>query len=220
MNDRVRVKICGITSSEDAVAAVEAGADALGFMFYQQSSRHVSTDSAAGIVTKLPPFVTKVGVFVDASRETIEQAIVCCALDAIQLHGAEPPEMCVGFSRPVVKAFRISGESSLKLLPAYKTSAWLLDSYVPGQLGGTGAQFNWDLAVSAARLGQPIILAGGLTPENVAEAVHRTWPFAVDVSSGVESAPGRKDWVKMRSFVRAVRTAGNLERLAPRLCCF
>jgi phosphoribosylanthranilate isomerase len=125
----------------------------------------------------------------------------------VQLHGAETPEMCSGFSRPVVKAFRIADKSSLDALPAYRTSAWLLDSYVPGQLGGTGAKFNWDLAIAAARFGRPIILAGGLTPENVAEAVRQTRPFAVDVSSGVESAPGRKDPVKLGAFIRAVRSA-------------
>jgi phosphoribosylanthranilate isomerase len=146
-------------------------------------------------------------VFVDASSEVIERAITCCGLDVVQLHGAETPEMCSGFSRPVVKAFRIADHSSLDLLPAYKTSAWLLDSYVPGQLGGTGAKFNWDIAVAAAKYGRPIVLAGGLTPENVAEAVRHTRPFAVDVSSGVESGPGKKDPAKVEAFVRAVRSA-------------
>jgi phosphoribosylanthranilate isomerase len=207
MNNRVRVKVCGITSAEDALAAVEAGSDALGFMFYQQSSRYVSLEEAAGIMANLPPFITKTGVFVDASREAIDLAISCCPLDVIQLHGSETPEMCANFSRPVIKAFRIAGEKSLGLLPSYQTSAWLLDSYVPGQLGGTGAKFNWNLAVSAGRLGRPIILAGGLTPENVAEAIRQTRPFAVDVSSGVEFSPGRKDPGKMREFIHAVRTA-------------
>jgi phosphoribosylanthranilate isomerase len=207
MHNRVRVKICGITSAEDALAAVEAGADALGFMFYPRSSRYISLKEAAGITSILPPFVTKAGVFVDASREVIAHAVNLCHLDVIQLHGAETPEMCAGFSRPVVKAFRIAGEASLEPLPNYKVSAWLLDSYVPGQLGGTGARFNWDLAVAASRLGRPVILAGGLTPENVAEAVRQTHPFAVDVSSGVESAPGRKDPNKLVSFIRAVCSA-------------
>jgi phosphoribosylanthranilate isomerase len=207
MNNRVRVKICGITSAADALAAVEAGADALGFMFYEQSSRHVSVEEAVRIIAKLPPFITKTGVFVDASRQVIDQAIDRCHLDAIQLHGSETPEMCADFSRPVVKAFRIAGEESLGQLPAYKTSAWLLDSYVPGQLGGTGAKFSWDLAVSAGQLGRPIILAGGLTPENVAEAIRQTRPFAVDVSSGVESSPGKKDRGKMDAFIRAAHSS-------------
>jgi phosphoribosylanthranilate isomerase len=207
MNNRVRVKICGITSAEDALAAVEAGADALGFMFYPQSSRYVSVEQAIQIIANLPPFITKTGVFVDASRRTIDEAIISCHLDAVQLHGSESPEMCADFSRPVVKAFRMAGEESLSLLPAYKTSAWLLDSYVAGQLGGTGAKFNWELAVSAGRLGRPIILAGGLTPENVAVAVQHTRPFAVDVSSGVEFSPGRKDREKMDAFIRAAHSA-------------
>jgi phosphoribosylanthranilate isomerase len=207
MKKRVRVKICGITCAEDALAAVEAGADALGFMFYERSSRYIAPQEAARIITQLPPFVSKTGVFVDASPASIAETIAQCRLDCLQFHGTETPEMCQHPSLPVVKAFRVAGEECLQIFPTFKTAAWLLDSYVPGQLGGTGAKFNWDLAVAAAKLGRPIILAGGLTSENVAEAVRQTQPFAVDVSSGVESSPGRKDRTKMHAFIQAVRSA-------------
>ncbi len=202
----VKVKICGITSVADALAAVEAGADALGFMFYEPSPRNLSFAAAEEIIRQLPPFVAKVGVFVDAGDEFIRQAIAECGLDTVQLHGSEPPEFCRKFAVKVVKAFRIQNLASLQALPAYDNSAWLLDSFVPGQPGGTGARFNWDLALEAKKLGRPIILAGGLTPENVADAVRRVQPFAVDVSSGVESAPGRKDAAKLRAFIQAVRS--------------
>ena len=201
----VRVKICGITSRDDALAAVEAGADALGFMFFAQSPRHVAARVAVEIVQVLPPFVAKVGVFVNPSEEEVLRAIAACGLDTVQLHGDERPEICGRFAVKIIKAFRIRDAASLKPLPDYRVSAWLLDSYVAGQLGGSGATFNWDLAVQAKKLGSPVILAGGLTPENVAEAVRHVQPFAVDVSSGVESAPGKKDAAKLRAFVRAAK---------------
>lgn len=208
--NRVRVKICGITNLEDALSAVEAGADALGFMFYERSSRFLTPKEAGRIISQVPPFICKTGVFVDASEAAVRQTIEECGLDCLQFHGAETPEMCERALLPVVKAFRVSGEESLAPLPSYKTAAWLLDSYVPGQLGGTGAKFNWDLAVAASRLGRPIILAGGLTPENIAEAIRQTQPFAVDVSSGVESAPGKKDPAKMRAFIRVTQSASQV----------
>lgn len=204
----VRVKICGITCLEDALAAVDAGADALGFMFYAPSARHVTSRAAAEIIRALPPLVAKVGVFVNPSDEEVAQTLAVCGLDALQFHGLETPEFCARFGLKVIKAFRIHDAASLRALPSYQVSARLLDSFVPGQLGGTGAAFNWNLAVEAKKLGGPIILAGGLTPENVAEAVRCVRPFAVDVSSGVESAPGRKDAAKMRAFVRAAKSAG------------
>jgi phosphoribosylanthranilate isomerase len=207
MKQRVRVKICGICSLEDAIAAIDAGADALGFMFYEGSSRNISLESAAKIISKLPPFVTRTGVFVNASDEVIQTAATRLPLDVVQLHGDETPEQCARCTIQVVKAFRIENESSLKRLAAYKTSAWLLDSFAKGQPGGTGVTFNWALAKLASGHGTPIMLAGGLTPENVAEAVRRTDPYAVDVSSGVESAPGKKDAAKMSAFIAAVRSA-------------
>jgi len=204
----VRVKICGITSLDDALAAVDAGADALGFMFYEKSPRSVSLETAREIARQLPPFVAKVGVFVDAAEEVVRKHVAGCGLDTLQFHGDEPPEFCGKFSPlKVYKAFRIQNPDSLRMLPAYRTDAWLLDGYVPDKLGGSGATFNWGLAVEAKKLGRPIILAGGLTPENVADAVRKAQPYAVDVSSGVESSPGKKDPSKMWKFVAAAKAA-------------
>lgn len=203
---RTKVKICGLTRLPDALAAVEAGADALGFMFFAGSKRNIAPATAAQIIRALPPFVAKVGVFVNASAETVRATIAECGLDTLQFHGEETPEFCRQFAPlKVVKAFRIQNADSLKPLPEYAVDAWLLDSYVAGQRGGTGEKFNWDLAAQAKELGRPVILAGGLTPENVADAVQQVWPYGVDVSSGVESAPGQKDAGLVRRFVEIVR---------------
>lgn len=202
----VKIKICGITNLNDALAALDAGADALGFVFYDRSPRHVAVDAAAEIIRQLPPFAAKVGVFVNATEETVRQTVAKCGLGTLQFHGEESPEFCRKFSPlKVIKAFRVKDAASLRQLEVYETDAWLLDSYAPDQRGGTGATFNWRLACEAGESGRPIILAGGLTPENVAEAVHEVWPYAVDVSSGVESAPGRKDHAMIRDFIAAVR---------------
>jgi phosphoribosylanthranilate isomerase len=201
----VRVKICGVTNVEDAMAAVEAGADALGFIFYEPSPRYVSPEVAGNIIRELPPFVAKVGVFVNAVEHTMLITAAQIGLDTLQLHGDEPPAPWRSCSLNTIKAFRVRDADSLRVLPDYDTSAWLLDSFVPDKLGGTGAKFNWDLAVEARKLGRPIILAGGLTPENVADAVRKVRPYAVDVSSGVEAAPGKKNHAKVRAFIKAVR---------------
>jgi phosphoribosylanthranilate isomerase len=203
----VRVKICGITNEADALAAVEAGADALGFMFYDGSPRHVSVGVAAGIIRQLPPFVVSVGVFVDPSEQFVDEVIQKCRVMAIQLHGNETPAFCARFKIPVIKAFRVHSEETVKQLPQYLTNAWLLDSFVPGKPGGTGEKFNWDLAIHAKQHGRPILLAGGLTPENVEAAVRRVEPYGVDVSSGVESAPGKKDHAKLKKFIAAAKDA-------------
>jgi phosphoribosylanthranilate isomerase len=200
----VKVKICGITNAPDALAAVEAGADVLGFMFYDQSPRHVSLAAATDIIRRLPPFVVKAGVFVNAPADLVLRAIGDCSLNLLQFHGDETPEYCVQFGLMSMKAFRIRNAGSLKALPDFPTDAWLLDAFVADKLGGAGEKFNWDLAVEAKKFGRPIFLAGGLTPGNVAEAVHRVKPFGVDVSSGVESSPGRKDHGKLRAFIQAV----------------
>lgn len=200
------VKICGITNLADAQAAVDAGADALGFMFYEPSARHITPAAAREIIAQLPPRVAKVGVFVNASAETIRRIAAECGLDTLQLHGEETLEFCAQFAPlKVWKAIRVRDESSLGALPDYKTDAWLLDSYVAGQKGGTGEKFNWELAIAAKDLGRPIILAGGLTPENIATAVRQVRPFGVDVSSGVESGPGKKDAAKVRAFIMAAK---------------
>ena len=202
-----RVKICGITNLADALAAIEAGADALGLNFYEKSPRHISLKTAAEIASHLPPFVMRVGLFVNAPEELVTRAIGECSLSLLQFHGDEPPDFCTHFGLMSMKAFRIRDAESLKEIPNYATEAYLLDAYSPDARGGTGEKFNWDLAVEAQKFGKPIFLAGGLTPENVAEAVRKVRPFGVDVSSGVESAPGKKDAAKVRAFIEAVRGA-------------
>jgi phosphoribosylanthranilate isomerase len=202
----VHVKICGIRSVEDAQAAVEAGADALGFVFYPPSPRYVTPEDADQIIRGLPPFVTTVGLFVDVPLDLINDIAARCRLDRIQLHGHEPPEFCRQLKQPVIKAFRIKNVDSLAQLPRYTVSAYLLDAYVEGALpGGTGASFPWDLAAQAKPYG-PVILAGGLTPENVGAAIARIRPYGVDVSSGVERAPGLKDHQKVRAFIACAKT--------------
>ncbi len=204
----VKVKICGITALSDALCAAEAGADALGFVFYDRSPRYVPIAAAAAIIRQLPPWILKVGVFVNAPEDLVVQAARECGLTLLQFHGEEPPEYCLQFGLMSMKAFRVHTADSLEVLPTYLTDAWLLDAYVAGQPGGTGAVFDWDLATQARALGRPIFLAGGLTPENVSEAVRRVRPFGVDVSSGVEASPGRKDHDKVKAFIRAAKEAG------------
>ena len=206
----VKVKICGITSAEDACRAVESGADAIGLMFYEKSPRHVTLAEAAWISRAVPPFISKVGVFVNSDRETVEEAVQYCGLDALQFHGEETPSFCESFlPRKTIKAFRVKDAATLEVLLEYygRVDAVLLDSYVAGQRGGTGATFNWDLARRAKEGGVPVVLAGGLTPDNVAKAVRLVGPYGVDVSSGVESAPGRKDGEKVAAFIRAAKAA-------------
>jgi len=202
----VKVKICGITNAPDALAAVEAGADALGFMFYEKSPRHISIPDAAKVIQQLPPFVMKVGVFVDASEDLVMRAIGDCGLSLLQFHGSEAPEYCTQFGLMSMKAFRIRDAESLKALPDYSSDAFLLDAFVADKLGGTGEKFNWDLAIGAKKSGKLIFLAGGLTPENVADAVRKVQPFGVDVSSGVEAQPGKKDHGKVRAFIKAAKS--------------
>jgi phosphoribosylanthranilate isomerase len=203
---RVRVKICGITNVDDAVAAVDAGADALGFMFFENSKRNITFARAVEIIRRLPPFVAKVGVFVNAAEEFIRRGIESTGIDTLQLHGDETPDFCRKLGAlKVIKAFRVRDAESLNDCLAYREYAWLLDSYVAGAAGGTGVAFNWDVAVEAGKHNRMIILAGGLKPETVAQAVQKVKPFAVDVSSGVESAPGRKDHAKIRAFIANVR---------------
>lgn len=201
---RVRVKICGITSLEDALVAAEAGADAVGFVF-APGPREITPEQAARIVRELPPFLTTVGLVVDRDPLPILEV---CPLDLIQFHGSESPEAIARLGRRSVKAFRVRSAADLEPLPRYASAAaFLLDAWVPGRPGGTGHRFPWELAVEARRFGKPIIVAGGLTPENVAECIRRTEPYGVDVSSGVERAPGKKDAGRVRAFVAAVREA-------------
>ncbi len=202
-----KVKICGITNLADAQMAVAAGADLLGFVFYDQSPRFITLSAAAEITRHLPPYVLRVGLFVNAEEPFIFSAIQACGLNLLQFHGEEPPEFCTQFGLMTIKAFRISDASSLAAIPQYATDAYLLDAYTPGIRGGTGHRFNWDLAVQAREFGKPIFLAGGLTPDNVGAAIRQVRPFAVDVSSGVESSPGKKDPAKVQAFIANVRAA-------------
>ena len=202
-----KVKICGITNLLDATAAAEAGADMLGFVFCEQSPRCVAVETAASIIGRLPLHIVKAGVFVNPAPELVRRAIAECGLNLLQFHGEEPPGYCLQFGLMSMKAFRIRNAESLEALAAYKTDAWLLDAYAPDKFGGTGETFNWDLAVEAQKWGRPVFLAGGLTPENVGEAVHQVRPFGVDVSTGVEAAPGKKDHQRVTAFIAAAKKA-------------
>jgi phosphoribosylanthranilate isomerase len=202
-----KVKICGITNLADAQAAVEAGADAIGFIFHEKSPRFISLKAAVEISKQLPPFVMRVGVFVNAQEDFALRAIGEAGLTMLQFHGDEPPEFCMQFGLMSMKAFRIRDAESLKKIPDYPTDAYLLDAFSSTTLGGTGEKFDWDLAIEAQKFGKPVFLAGGLTPENVVEAVKKVRPFGVDVSSGVESAPGKKDHAKVKAFIVAAKSA-------------
>ncbi len=204
----VKVKICGITRAEDAVAAAEAGADAIGLVF-ADSPRRVSVAQAQDIIAVLPPFVTPVALVVNESPGSILGKCEILGVRTVQLHGDEPPKAARDLAAAglrVIRAFRIGAEADLEALRDYPANAYLLDSKVAGRLGGTGVALDWELAARATAIGR-IILAGGLTPDNVAEAIRRVRPYAVDVSSGVESAPGKKDPSKLRAFVAAARAA-------------
>ena len=203
----VRSKICGITRIEDALAAVEAGADAIGLVFYAKSPRAVTVQQARAIISALPPFVTSVGLFVDASRCELGELLDAVPLDLLQFHGDETPADCDGYHRPYIKALRVKpGDDIAAQVALYKNaSGVLLDTYVPGIPGGTGEAFDWSLVPEG--LSKPVILAGGLTAANVAQAIARVRPYAVDVSGGVELAKGIKDAEKIRAFMQAVKAA-------------
>lgn len=202
----IRVKICGITRLEDALAATQAGADAIGLVFYPPSPRAVSIAQAQSVLSALPPFVTSVGLFVDPAPGWVAEVLRRCALDLLQFHGDESAAEC-HYGRPYIKAIR--ARPGLDLLEAAQhypdARGFLLDSYDPAQAGGTGQTFDWSRIPAA--MPAPLILAGGLRPDNVAEALRRVRPYAVDVSSGVESAPGIKDAALLRDFIDQVRTA-------------
>ncbi len=203
----VTVKICGITSVEDAQAVEQAGADAVGLMFYEGSPRYIALEQAKAIVDSLSNTIVRVGVFVNSEESFVRQAMEICTLNMLQFHGDETPEYCARFEIMTLKAIRVSDESSLREMERYSADGFLLDAFSENSLGGTGETFNWELAKRATKSGRPIFLAGGLTSENVAEAVKAVRPFAVDVSSGVESEPGKKDAAKVRAFVAAAKGA-------------
>tara|TARA_B100000315_G_scaffold118754_1_gene108829 strand:- start:569 stop:1180 length:612 start_codon:yes stop_codon:yes gene_type:complete len=202
----VKIKICGFTDAENAQQAALTGIDAIGLNFYAKSPRHVNIDSAREIVAALPPFVNKVGLFVNANPSLIDEVLCEVALDTLQFHGDESPSDCAQYEMPFIKAIRVSPEVDLiKTANEYsQAGALLLDTYQSDFYGGSGKSFDWSLA--KIELDLPIILAGGLTPDNVSAAIDIAQPYAVDVSSGVESAKGLKDIDKIRAFISSVNS--------------
>ena len=206
MGMMVKVKICGVTSATDALMAATAGADAVGLNFYRASPRFLEPERALAIRLALPPFVAAVGIFVDEEVERVRELMDYCGLDYAQLHGRETPRKVAQLKQyRIIKAVRIRGEEDLRELERYRADAFLLDAYVEGAPGWTGMTFNWDLARGASNRAK-IILAGGLNPDNVAQAVAAGRPYAVDVASGVESEPGKKDRKLVNRFVRAAKS--------------
>jgi phosphoribosylanthranilate isomerase len=202
----IKIKICGITRPQDGLAVAAAGADALGLMFYDKSPRYVSIEQAQTIVQVLPPFISTVGLFVNPSVEYVQKILAAVPLSCLQFHGQETDEFCQQFRKPYLKAIHVGEDSNIEtMISQYpNASGILLDTYVKGVSGGTGVAFDWQ--VIPRSLTKPLILAGGLTPGNVADAIHMVKPYAVDVSSGVESAPGIKSAEKVKQFCEQVRT--------------
>ena len=201
----VRVKICWMTNREDAYDAALLGVQALGFIF-APSPRQITPETAKAVIETLPPFVTTVGVFVNERLKAVKEIRAYCGFDLVQLHGDESPHMCASLMPNVIKAFQLKDASSLSALETYvgKVRAFLFDTYAKKERGGTGQTFDWNLAVQGKRHGVPLILSGGLNPDNVKEAIKATAPFAVDVGTGVEERPGKKDADQMRRFMKAL----------------
>ena len=203
-----RIKICGITNLDDGLEAIAAGVDALGFVFVPNTPRYITPSQAKLVIKQLPPFITNVGLFVDSEIDEIEDIVNHCKLDAVQLHGNESPEMCsqISLQTKVIKSFHVKKELQVlrNEIENYRVDAYLLDTFIKGKAGGTGQTFDWRIAEG---LSQRIILAGGLTPNNIGTAIAQLQPYGVDVSSGVEKSPGKKDTNKIHSFVRQVRKA-------------
>ncbi|MEK7795218.1 MAG: phosphoribosylanthranilate isomerase [Candidatus Hydrogenedentota bacterium] len=204
----MRVKICGITNLEDALAAVDAGADALGFNFAEEAKkkrRYIDFSDAVDIAYSVQPFVTTVAVVTNPDWEDVELYLEY--FDRVQFHGEESPKFCWDWRVRAIKAFRVSPDFDPEIVVTYPGRAVLLDAYDPKQRGGTGKTLDWDIARRVVEIGKPVILAGGLTPENVADAIRAVRPYAVDVAGGVESAPGKKDHERIRSFIRNAKNA-------------
>jgi phosphoribosylanthranilate isomerase len=207
---RVRVKICGVGTYNEAQTALDCGADALGFNFWEKSARYIKPEDAREIIRRLPPFINCVGVFVNEDAESIKRIVEQTQINAVQLHGDEEPAFCNRLgSVKIIKAFRIGEDFDIEVIKTFPASAFLLDSKVKGEYGGTGQRFDWRIAVEAKPIA-PIILAGGINLENVAEAIHHVSPYAVDVCSGVEAEPGRKDLQKLREFMAEVQRANRI----------
>jgi len=201
---QVKVKICGITRLEDAIKAVECGADAIGFVFYEPSPRYISPEIAKEIIYAIPPFIVTVGVFVNEDPSKIKEILAITGINVVQLHGDESPRQCFYWHK-VIKAFKIKDKLDIEYIKQYKVSAYLLDTYDPKAVGGTGKIFNWEVVKNIKDFG-PIILAGGLTPENIIDAINIVKPYAVDVSSGVEKSKGIKDHKKLELFIQRAKS--------------
>lgn len=201
---KIKVKICGITNVDDAKAAARFGADAIGMIFYEKSPRFVSENKAKEIISHLPPLIVRVGVFVNPSRELVRQRIDSLNLDRVQFHGEESPAFCEEFGSRVIKAIQVKNMDSLSILKKYPANTFLLDTYHKDLYGGTGQTFDWRLAVKAKDYGR-LILSGGLSPENISQAIRSVAPYGVDISSGVEETPGKKDHSKIKRLMEIIR---------------
>ncbi len=201
----IKVKICGITNSKDALLAASLGAWAVGFIFYKGSPRYISPSKAKRIIDNLPPFVTPVGVFVNHREGAVRDIMKFCGIQTLQFHGDETPQYCRRFKdQKVIKAFRVKEGFDISGLSQYQVSAYLFDAYQEDQFGGGGKTFNWE-TIAGRKFNKPIILSGGLNPENVSSAIKTVFPYAVDVSSGVEEAPGKKNHKMLEQFFSAVK---------------
>jgi len=202
----VRIKICGITNKQDAIEASGLGADMLGFILYRDSKRYIEPKKIRDVLNEVPDTIAKVGVFVDENAKKVIEIAQDCSLDMLQFHGKESPEYCAQFkdSYKIIKAFRIQDKKSLESINGYDVDYYLLDTHIDGLKGGTGKTFDWKL-IEGYELLKPVILSGGLTPENVGSAIQNVAPYGVDVSSGVEASPGKKDLKLMKEFVDNVR---------------
>jgi phosphoribosylanthranilate isomerase len=201
----IRVKICGITRYEDARLAANLGADALGFIFYKKSPRFITPVKAREIIRRLPPFITRVGVFIDEEPSIVAQTIVAAGLDTVQFHGSESPEYCRRFTCSVIKTFSVQPGFDIAVLDDYKVSGLLLDTWDAKARGGTGKTFDWETAKLLTARRDNIILAGGLGPSNLADALETVHPYAVDLNSGVEIRPGEKNPQKLRDAITIVK---------------
>jgi len=201
----VRVKICGITCHEDAEHAIKLGVHALGFIF-ARSPRQISPENAKNIISRIPPFVNSVGVFVDENPARIREIVNYCGLDYIQFHGNETVDVCSGFMPQSIKALRVKQHMDYESIKPYRGAvrAFLLDTYTKGKAGGTGKAFNWDIAVKIKNIGVPVILAGGLEPSNIEEAITTVHPYAVDINSGIEESPGKKSHTLMKELFEKI----------------
>ena len=202
----MKTKICGITNRDDALNAIALDVDAVGFIFYEHSPRYISPEKVEEFILDIPPFINTVGVFVNASAETIKETAERCRLSTIQLHGSEPPEFCTQFTIPVLKAIPVRDETDIEIIPQYKgcVSGVLLDTKVENVHGGTGKTFDWGLAIAAKEYDTPLILSGGINSQNVSKAIKMVNPYGVDICSGVEKEPGIKDYNKMQQLIELI----------------